>query len=74
MQEQEINSPPTLRLGQIAERLGFRYLNADFLSKLGFEPSGRSGAALLFHEHEFPDICAAMVAHIEIALEKWETS
>lgn len=59
-------APPTLRLGQIAERLGFN-LSADFLRTLGFEPSGRSGAAMLYHEYQFPMLCAALIVHIDAA-------
>lgn len=55
---------PTLRLGQIAERLGFS-LPAEFMRTLGFEPAGRDKAAVLYHESQFPLICAALVAHIE---------
>lgn len=56
--------PPTLRLGQIGERLGFS-LTADFVRTLGFEPAGRDKAAVLYHESSFVQICAALVAHIE---------
>lgn len=57
--------PPTLRLGQIAERLGFA-LTADFLIKLGFAPAGKDRAAVLYHEADYPRICAALVAHIQV--------
>lgn len=60
------DTPPTLRLGQIAERLGFS-LSAEFLRTLGFEPSGRSGAAMLYHEYQFPMLCAALIVHIDAA-------
>ena len=53
---------PTLKLGTIAERLGFG-LTADFLSTLGFEPT-RVKSAALYHDHQFNDICAALVDHI----------
>ncbi len=61
-------SPPTLRLGQIADRLGF-VLKADFLKQLGFEPAGQDRAAVLFHEADFPPICRALIEHIETACE-----
>lgn len=57
------NTPPTLKLGQISERLGFT-LSGEFLKKLGFEPAARDKAALLFHEWQFPLICMRLVAHI----------
>lgn len=63
-------APPTLRLGQIAERLGFA-LTADQLRALGFEPAGRDKAAVLFHEHNFPNICVALVERINAAKAAW---
>lgn len=57
---------PTLRLGQIAERLGFA-LTADFLGSLGFTPAGKDRAAVLFHEADFPAMCAALIRHITAA-------
>jgi putative phage-type endonuclease len=56
-------TPPTLKLGQIGERLGFS-LTSDFLKTLGFEPAARDKSALLFHEANFGHICAALVDHI----------
>lgn len=57
------DSKPTLRLGQICDRLGFT-VTADFLHRLGFEPAAREKAALLFHEQDFPRICVALIDHI----------
>lgn len=62
-------APPTLRLGQIGERLGFS-LTADFLKQLGFEPAARDKTALLFHEGHFPLICEALVAHVRTVAAK----
>ena len=58
-------TPPSLKLGDIAERLGFT-LTADFVKSLGFEPSVVIKAAKLYHEHQFSMICAALIAHIEV--------
>ena len=55
---------PTLKLGQIAERLGFS-LTADFLKGLGFEPAARERGACLFHEADWPLMLAALVRHVE---------
>jgi len=57
-------SPPTLRLGQICERLGFN-LTADFMRQLGFEPAATDKAAKLYHEQDFARICAVLVRHIQ---------
>jgi predicted phage-related endonuclease len=56
-------TPPTLKLGQIGERLGFS-LTGDFLKNLGFEPAARDKSALLFHESNFVEICDALDDHI----------
>ena len=56
-------TPPSLKLGQIAERLGFS-LTADFLKSLGFEPAATYHASKLYHEHDFTHICAALIQHI----------
>jgi hypothetical protein len=55
---------PTLRLGQINERIAPLAINADGLRVLGFEPSARDKAAMLYHEHEFASICAALIRHL----------
>jgi predicted phage-related endonuclease len=62
-------TPPTLRLGNIGERLGFS-LTADFLRSLGFEPAARDKAAVLYHEADFGSICAALIRHISAAQSK----
>lgn len=62
-------TPPTLRLGQIAERLGFS-LTADFLRSIGFEPAARDKAAQLYHERDFAMICAALSRHISAVQAK----
>jgi predicted phage-related endonuclease len=62
---------PTLKLGQIGERLGFG-VTADFLRGLGFEPAAQVKNASLFHESDFPLICNALIAHIEEVSEKHE--
>ena len=60
----ERTGAPTLKLGAIAERLGFS-LTADFLKGLGFEPAARERGACLFHEADWPLMLAALVRHIE---------
>lgn len=59
------STPPSLKLGQIADRLGFT-LTADFLKTLGFEPAATDRASKLYHEASFPHMCAALVQHIEV--------
>lgn len=55
---------PTLRLGQINERIAPLAISADGLKTMGFAPVSE-GAAKLYHESQFPLICAALVTHIE---------
>ena len=57
------DSEPTLKVGEISERLGFT-LTADFIKVLGFEPAKVDRASKLFHEEDFPAICAALINHI----------
>lgn len=63
------DTPPTLRLGQISDRLGFN-LTADFIKTLGFEPAAVEKQAKLFHESDFPLICRALIQHVEAAIEE----
>lgn len=57
-----VATPPTLRLGQICERLGFT-VNAEFLSGLGFSATIEKGAKL-YQEEDFGGICLAISKHI----------
>lgn len=59
-------TPPTLRLGQIGERLGFP-VSGDVLLSLGFPHSATDKGAKLYHAHQFGPICDAMIARIEAA-------
>ncbi|AOG25105.1 hypothetical protein [Acidovorax sp. RAC01] len=65
----ERTGTPTLKLGTIADRLGFA-LTADFLKGLGFEPAATERRSCLFHEADFGLICAALVRHIEALQSK----
>lgn len=64
-------TPPTLRLGQMTDRLGFT-VTADFLLSLGFAHSGTDKAAKLFHESEFKLICAAIQRHVSAVTAKFD--
>jgi predicted phage-related endonuclease len=57
-------TPPTLRLGQINERIAPLSISAEGLRSLGFEPAARDKSAVLFHERDFDNICRALVRHI----------
>uniref|UniRef100_UPI003571048A hypothetical protein n=1 Tax=Microvirgula aerodenitrificans TaxID=57480 RepID=UPI003571048A len=60
-------SIPTLRLGQINERLSPISLTADGLAGLGFTHAATDKAAKLYHESDFSRICSALVQHIQAA-------
>lgn len=55
---------PTLSLGAIKERIAPLSLTADGMATLGFVGLKERGA-VLYHEADFPHICAAIVQHIE---------
>jgi predicted phage-related endonuclease len=65
----KVTTAPTLRVGEIANRLGFG-MTAAFLRQLGFEPSGKDGAAVLYHEEQFGLICEALIAHVRAAQQQ----
>lgn len=57
------STPPTLRLGQISDRLGFT-VTATFMDSIGFAPAATDKAAKLYHECEFKSMCAAICRHV----------
>ena len=52
-----------LCLSQIGTRLGFA-LSAKFVRQLGFEAAGQDCTGVLYSEHDFSNICTALVNHI----------
>lgn len=60
----DVGAAPTLRLGQINERLAPIALTADGLARLGFAPVATDKSAKLYAEVDFPAICAALQRHI----------
>lgn len=61
---------PSLRLGQINERIAPLSISVEGLRTLGFEPAAKDRAAQLYHEHDFPMICAALTRHISAVQAK----
>jgi len=55
--------PPSLKLGDINERLGFT-MTADFLATLGFVHTKTDKPGKLYHEVDFKSMCAALCRHI----------
>lgn len=53
---------PTLKLGEIQNRLGFD-VSSDFLASLGFLHT-QEKASKLYLESKFKDICAGISAHV----------
>lgn len=63
-----LGGAPTLRLGQINERLAPITLTADGLASLGFPHAATDKAARLYHEEVFPRICEALIRHLQAAV------
>lgn len=59
------NTPPSLRLGVLNERLAPIQITAGGLASLGFSAAARQGSTVLYHEADFPRICAALVEHLQ---------
>jgi predicted phage-related endonuclease len=53
-------SRPTLRLGEINERLAPLQITAEGLAKLGFPHALKERSSVLYHELDFPRICHAI--------------
>ena len=63
------HTPPTLRLGQISDRLGFT-VTAAFMESIGFAPAATDKAAKLYHDSDFKSMCAAICRHISAVQAK----
>lgn len=59
-----VASPPSLRLGQINERLAPLQIDAAGLAALGIPHSATDKAAKLWHEHQFEAICDALIGQV----------
>ena len=60
----EISEPATLKLGDIAERLGFA-LRGDFIADvLGVQPTLRERGASLYRQSDFGVIVKRLVSHL----------
>lgn len=64
------SGPPTLRLGEIQKRLAPLSIDAAGLAVLGFPVVKTEGAAKLWHEHQFGEICIAILERVEAARAK----
>lgn len=62
--------PPTLRIGEIANRLGFGITESFLRTQLGFEPAGKDRNAVLYHESSYRPICDALIEHIAAARDQ----
>lgn len=64
------SGPPTLRLGDIQKHLAPFSVTAEGLRQLGFEPSGRQGAAVLYRNNELDYVLTAAIQHLMKAREQ----
>jgi putative phage-type endonuclease len=58
------DGPATLKLGTICERLGFTMTAVFVAETLGVQHTSTDKAAKLYTEHQFAQICAALVSHV----------
>jgi predicted phage-related endonuclease len=65
---------PTLRLGQINERIAPVSIDAAGLASLGFPPAATDKNAKLYHEVDFPRICIALVQCLQSAANQQEAA
>ncbi|WP_422096853.1 YqaJ viral recombinase family protein [Variovorax sp.] len=63
------SAPPSLRLGVLNERLAPIQVTAGGLAGLGFSAAARQGSTVLYHEADFPRICAALIEHLQHVAE-----
>ncbi|MBW9334547.1 endonuclease [Herbaspirillum sp. RU 5E] len=66
----EPSGQPTLRLGQICERIAPLSITADGLATLGFVHAGTDKAAKLYHESDFQAMCYAISNHVLTAINQ----
>ena len=64
-------TPPSLKLGEIGNRLGFT-LTEGFLNQLGFPAAAIDRASKLYHESDFFNICNALKLHIDAVRIRYE--
>jgi predicted phage-related endonuclease len=66
--------PPTLKLGDMAVRLGSGKtvwsVTAALLADLGIEPAATDKASKLYHQEDWQRICDILIDHIELAKGK----
>ncbi|VWD49743.1 phage-type endonuclease [Burkholderia aenigmatica] len=63
-------SVPTLKIGQINERLAPIVLTAEGLATLGIKHSATEKAAKFYYESDFEAICTQLIRHIQVAAQK----
>ena len=64
-------TPPSLKLGQISERLGFQ-VTGEFLARLGFPPAATDKNAKLYHEADFSRMLDSIIAHLRMVQQQHE--
>lgn len=62
---------PTLKIGVINERLQVFKISEEGLNTLGITPAARERGNPLYHEAQFPAICAAAIEHLSAVGEQY---
>ncbi|HEL5053063.1 TPA: YqaJ viral recombinase family protein [Stenotrophomonas maltophilia] len=60
-----------IKLGDINARIAPLSISADGLALLGFKPINATGAAKLYDQAQFPDMCRAMIHGLQDAAEQY---
>ena len=66
-------TPPSLKLGQISERLGFT-VTADFLARMGFPIVATDKSAKLYHEAQFSPMVDSIIAHLRTVQQQQQAA
>lgn len=65
--------PPTLRMGTVVDRIGFRLTETFLVQKLGVPIRERASAGLLFHEQDFDLICLQLMEYVDKVRQQYAT-
>jgi hypothetical protein len=63
LQRAATRGKPTLRIGEIANRMGFG-ITEQFLRTLGFPAAAKERSSCLYHDEDFDAICIALIQHV----------
>jgi predicted phage-related endonuclease len=68
------SAEPTLRIGEISNRLGFGVTETFLRTHLQVEPGKKERGAVLYHESDFAVICNNLLAHVQDVRDQHQTA